>query len=103
MYSVSQLSETYSSKRQKSLELFERASRVLAGKVGHDLRYFQPVPLYIERAKGGRKWDVDGNEYVDFLLGNGALLLGHAVPEICEAVSRAVQDGSHFGNDHPLH
>jgi glutamate-1-semialdehyde 2,1-aminomutase len=39
------------------------------------------VPLYIARARGGRKWDVDGNEYVDFLLGNGAMLLGHADPE----------------------
>src|SRR6476646_7047570 len=103
MSSVSQVSEAYASKRQRSVELFERAGRVLAGKVGHDLRFFRPVPLYIERASGGRKWDVDGNEYVDFLLGNGAMLLGHADPEICDAVSRAVHDGSHFGNDHPLH
>jgi glutamate-1-semialdehyde 2,1-aminomutase len=102
MYPVTQLGETYTSKRQKSLELFERASRVLAGKVGHDLRYFQPVPLYIERASGGRKWDVDGNEYVDFLLGNGALLLGHAVPEVLEAVYKAAALGTHFGSDHPL-
>src|SRR5262245_11788589 len=102
MSSVSQSSEAYASKRQRSVELFERANRVLAGKVGHDLRYFRPVPLYIERAKGGRKWDVDGNEYVDFLLGNGALLLGHAVPEVLEAVHQAAALGTHFGNDHPL-
>src|SRR5262245_5653857 len=102
MHPVTQPSETYTSKRQKSLELFERASKVLAGKVGHDLRYFQPVPLYIERASGGRKWDVDGNEYVDFLLGNGALLLGHAVPEVLEPVHQAAALGTHFGNDHPL-
>ena len=57
---------------------------LLAGGVGHDLRHFQPVPLYIARALGGRKWDVDGHEYVDFLLGNGALLLGHADPEIID-------------------
>ncbi len=62
MSSVSQVGEAYASKRQRSVELFERAGRVLAGKVGHDLRYFRPVPLYIERARGGRKWDVDGNE-----------------------------------------
>ena len=102
MSSVSQVGEAYASKRQRSVELFERAGRVLAGKVGHDLRYFRPVPLYIERARGGRKWDVDGNEYVDFLLGNGALLLGHAVPEVLEAVHRAAALGTHFGNDHPL-
>ena len=102
MSSVTQVSEAYASKRQRSVELFERAGRVLAGKVGHDLRYFRPVPLYIERARGGRKWDVDGNEYVDFLLGNGALLLGHAVPEVLEAVHQAAALGTHFGNDHPL-
>ena len=102
MHPVSQLSKAYSSRRQTSGELFERASRVLAGKVGHDLRYFRPLPLYIERAKGGRKWDVDGNEYVDFLLGNGALLLGHAIPEVLEAIHQAAALGTHFGNDHPL-
>ncbi len=102
MCPASQLSEAYSSRRQKSVELFQRASRVLAGKVGHDLRYFQPVPLYIERASAGRKLDVDGNEYVDFLLGNGALLLGHAVPEVLEAIHQAAALGTHFGNDHPL-
>ena len=52
-------------------------------------------------AGGRRKWDVDGNEYVDFLLGNGALLLGHAVPEVLEAVQGSAL-GTHFGNDHPL-
>jgi glutamate-1-semialdehyde 2,1-aminomutase len=95
--------QAYSARRPKSVQYYQRARQVLAGGVGHDLRHFEPVPLYIARAHGGRKWDVDGNEYVDFLLGNGAMLLGHADPEICEAVSRAVRDGSHFGNDHPLH
>lgn len=95
--------QDYLSRRPRAVEHYERALRVLAGGVGHDLRHFSPVPLYIARARGGRKWDVDGNEYVDFLLGNGAMILGHADPEICEAVSRALRDGSHFGNDHPLH
>ncbi len=103
MSSASQLVEAYTLLRKKSVDYFRRAENVLAGKVGHDLRYFQPVPLYIERAKGGRKWDVDGNEYVDFLLGNGALLLGHAVPEVVEAIAQAASKGTHFGNDHPLH
>ena len=85
------------------MESFERASRVLAGKVGHDLRYFEPVPLYIERGIAGRKWDVDNNEYIDFLMGNGALLLGHAPPPVVEAICQAVGQGTHFGSDHPLH
>src|SRR6516162_7905271 len=62
MSAASKLIEAYSLRREKSAHCFERAGAVLGGKVGHDLRYFEPMPLYIERAKGGRKWDVDGNE-----------------------------------------
>ena len=87
----------------RSQQYFERASRVLAGKVGHDLRHIKPLPLYIERGLGSRKWDVDGKEYIDFLMGNGALLLGHAPPEVIEAIQAAVGYGTHFGSDHPMH
>ena len=59
--------------------------------------------MYVTRGQGARKWDVDGNEYVDFLLGNGALLLGHSPQAVVEAIQRALADGTHFGNDHPLH
>lgn len=101
--SVSQdLIRAYTAKRTRSLEHYQRANQVLAGGVGHDLRNFSPVPMYIARAKGARKWDVDGNEYIDFLLGNGGMLLGHADPEVTGAVMDAVANGSHFGNDHPL-
>ena len=95
--------EAYAARRPKSTAWYERASGVLGGKVGHDLRHFEPVPLCIERGKGGRKWDVDGNEYVDFLMGNGALLLGHADADVLEAIAQAAPLGTHFGNDHPLH
>ncbi|MDA1049215.1 MAG: aminotransferase class III-fold pyridoxal phosphate-dependent enzyme [Planctomycetota bacterium] len=97
------LIEAYAAKRPQSANWFKRARAVLGGGVGHDLRYFEPVPLYIDRGVGGRKWDVDGNEYIDFLGGNGALLLGHAPPEIVAAIAEAVGRGTHFGNDHPLH
>ncbi len=95
--------EAYAAKRPKSAAWFERAAQVLGGKVGHDLRYFEPVPLCIERGEGGRKWDVDGNEYVDLLMGNGALLLGHADADVLAAIADAAPLGTHFGNDHPLH
>lgn len=100
---ASDLEQAYAARRAESARYYERARRVLAGGVGHDLRHFSPVPLYIRRAKAGRKWDVDGNEYVDFLLGNGALLLGHADDEVRAAVERSLADGTHFGSDHPLH
>lgn len=102
MSTVSDASAVYAANCVNSTAWFERASRVLAGKVGHDLRYAEPLPMYIERGKGGRKWDVDGKEFVDFLMGNGALLLGHAAPEILEAIAAVMDRGTHFGNDHPL-
>ena len=93
----------YAAKRPLSADWFKRARAVLGGGAGHDLRHFEPMPLYIERGVGGRKWDVDGNEYIDFLGGNGALLLGHAHPDIVAAITETVGRGTHFGNDHPLH
>jgi glutamate-1-semialdehyde 2,1-aminomutase len=102
MSPTNQLISEYAARRPVSTNWYERAQKVIAGGVGHDLRHFVPVPLYIQKGQGGRKWDVDGNEYIDFLLGNGALLLGHAAPEILAAISDALGRGTHFGNDHPL-
>ena len=103
MSALESLSDHYMEARHRSSLYFDRACKVLGGKVGHDLRHFEPVPLYIARGRAGRKWDVDGNEYVDFLMGNGALLLGHADPLVLDAIGQAVRSGTHFGNDHPLH
>jgi glutamate-1-semialdehyde 2,1-aminomutase len=103
MTTAAELNKEYARRRGKGAALYQRARSCLAGGVGHDLRHFDPVPLYCARGRAGRKWDVDGNEYVDFLMGNGALLLGHADPDVIAAVAEAMALGSHFGNDHPLH
>ena len=103
MTTLRAFSKVHGKRGQKSEAYFGRASRALAGKVGHDLRYAKPLPLYIERGAAGRKWDVDGREYIDFLIGNGALLLGHAPAVVVEAIREAAGRGTHFGNDHPLH
>ena len=68
-------------------ELYSRALETIAGGVGHDLRRGHPVPLYIARAAGSRKWDEDAREYIDYGMGNAALLLGHAPLEVCQRVS----------------
>jgi glutamate-1-semialdehyde 2,1-aminomutase len=81
---------------------FERARQAVGGALGHDVRHAVPFPTYIARAQGAHKWDVDGNRYIDYHLGNGALLLGHAHPAIVEAVIKAAPLGTHFGSDHPL-
>jgi glutamate-1-semialdehyde 2,1-aminomutase len=54
------------------------------------------------RAAGSRKWDVDGNEYLDYVMGHGALILGHSHPRIVEAVRAQVERGLHYGDNHAL-
>lgn len=94
-----ELYRCYAKARPQAELLWGRASRVLGGAAGHDLRLFQPVPMYIAKGLGSRKWDIDGNEYIDYLMGNGALLLGHAHPAVLEAMTTAAADGTHFGQD----
>ncbi len=82
-------------------ELAERAARVLPGGATHVARMYQP-PLYVVRARGSRKWLVDGRELVDYTMGHGALLLGHAHPAVVTAVQEQVARGTLFGAAHPL-
>jgi glutamate-1-semialdehyde 2,1-aminomutase len=78
----------------------EGASRLFPSGVTHDSRYIEPYGLYVSRAQGPRKWDVDGNCYVDYFGGHGALLLGHGHPKVVEAVTRQMERGTHFGASH---
>lgn len=91
----------YAEQRPNHAGLYQRAQNAVAGGVGHDMRHSLPFPLYIERALGSHKWDIDGNQLIDYGMGNGALLLGHAPAEVNEAIQQALADGFHFGNDHP--
>ena len=93
--------QTYKDQRPKAVELYGQARELIAGGVGHDVRHNPLAPIYIEHARGSRKWDVDGNEYIDYGMGNGALILGHAHPAAIQAVQSIVENGLHFGNDHP--
>ena len=54
----------------------------------------KPFPYYISHAEGSKKWDIDGNEYVDYKSGHGAMLLGHANPEIIKVVNETIAKGS---------
>jgi glutamate-1-semialdehyde 2,1-aminomutase len=62
----------------------------------------RPFPLFVGRAAGAHKWDVDGHELIDYQMGHGALLLGHNHPRVAQAVAEAVAHGMHFGAEHPL-
>ena len=68
----------------KSRKLFQRALRVIPGGVNSPVRAFRAVgrdPLFIEKAKGPRIYDVDGNSYIDYVLSWGPMILGHAHPQ----------------------
>ena len=78
--------------QSRSKELFERAQKVLPGGVNSPVRAYRSVggtPPFLVRGKGSHVWDVDGNEYIDFVGSWGPLILGHSDPEVLEAVSRA--------------
>ena len=89
--------EEYVAKHPGSAKRYEEAIRLFPGGVTHDIRYAQPFPLYMTHGTGPSKWDVDGNEYIDYVSGHGALLLGHSHPAIAEAVARQILRGTHLG------
>jgi glutamate-1-semialdehyde 2,1-aminomutase len=86
----------------RSADLYERSRAAIAGGITHDSRNFAPFPIYIERADGSRKWDVDGNELVDHWMGHGSLLLGHNHPQVTAAAAEQLHKGTHYGACHEL-
>ncbi len=81
----------------QSEALFNRAKRSIAAGVNSGIRKMeQPVPLYFARGAGARVWDVDGNEYIDFQLGQGALLYGHAPAGMAAALATQAHLGTHW-------
>jgi glutamate-1-semialdehyde 2,1-aminomutase len=88
--------------RPGSAALYARAGEVFPSGVTHDARYLSPFPLYMRDASGPYKWDVDGHRYIDYAIGHGALMFGHAHPTLVEAVQAQVARGTHFGAAHEL-
>ena len=93
------IKEAYIRKNPKSAALFPKFKEVFpSGGGGHDGYVADPFPITIDRGLGPRKWDVDGNEYIDYGMGSASLLLGHAHPQVMEALMQAVPNGSHYGS-----
>src|SRR5579863_2858305 len=85
---------------KRSQALHAAASRVTPGGVNSPVRAFRAVggtPRFIARGSGSKIYDADGNEYIDYVLSWGPLMLGHAAPEIVAAIGRAARDGTSFG------
>lgn len=94
------IEQEYIDRHPGSRALYERASRVLPSGVTHDSRYLRPFPIYADRAEGAHKWDVDGHRYIDFVVGHGALLLGHNHPAVTAAAAAQLARGTHYGASH---
>jgi glutamate-1-semialdehyde 2,1-aminomutase len=90
---------TTTRKRVLSDRWFERAQNSLVEGVNSPSRgaaVYSPGPIVLERGRASHVWDVDGNEYIDFMMSFGALIQGHAHPKLVEVVSKGIATGSHF-------
>jgi glutamate-1-semialdehyde 2,1-aminomutase len=85
---------------EKSCQAFLRAKKVIPGGVNSPVRAFKSVgrdPVFIERGAGARIWDIDGNSYLDYVASWGPLIVGHAHPEVVEAIKKAAETGTSYG------
>src|SRR2546428_13045230 len=91
--------------RRQSEEFFTEALKYIPGGVNSPVRAFRAVggqPFFVNKAKGARVWDVDGNEYIDYVGTWGPAILGHAHPKIIKAVQAAAENGTSFGIPNPF-
>jgi glutamate-1-semialdehyde 2,1-aminomutase len=87
-------------KQEKSHRLFKKACNLIPGGVNSPVRAFRAVggtPIFIDRARGSKIYDVDGNVYVDYVLSWGPLILGHAHPKVVDALKKALEKGTSYG------
>lgn len=92
-------------KNAKSRALFKKASRLMPGGVNSPVRAFKAVggnPLFIKSAKGSKLYDVDGNEFIDYVLSWGPMILGHTHPKVTGALKKAIEKGTSYGAPTPL-
>ena len=99
---MEEIEKEFVKKHPGSEALYDQAQASLPNGLTTNVRRLNPFPLYFDHAQGSRKWDVDGNEFLDFVGGHGSLLLGHGHPAVTEAVTRQMAKGTHFGAGHAL-
>lgn len=88
---------------QKSKELFERSKKSVAGGVSSNVRLLaKPFPLFFERAEGAMIYDVDGNGYIDYMMAQGPMILGHSCAPVLDAVDAAMRQGQLYAGQHKL-
>lgn len=101
MVTTTRIIEQYIAAHPESRALHERARKAIPGGITHDVRNIKPFPLTMSHAEGAYKWDVDGHKYIDYVVGHGALLLGHNHPAVSAAVQQQAARGTHLGAGNP--
>ena len=96
------LAELYSQRFAKSRERFEVAKALFPCGVTHDTRMMEPFPVYVDRAKGSKKWSIEGHELIDYFVGHGSHILGHSPADVVKAVQEQMEKGTHYGANHEL-
>ena len=96
------LAERYASAFAGSKHRFEKAKELFPCGVTHDTRMMDPFPIYVDRCKGSKKWDVDGHELIDYFVGHGSHILGHSADDVVAAVQAQMAKGTHPGACHDL-
>ena len=94
-------SDDYRLKTRRSEDLFKRAAEVMPGGISHNVHFFPPYPFFIQKTKGSKIWDVDGNEYVDLWMGNFTHILGHRPSVVVNAIEKQLKEGVHWGLAYP--
>jgi len=92
-------------KRKKSIALYQKALEMIPGGVNSPVRAFKAIgipPTFVARAKGSKIWDVDGNEYIDYVGSWGPMILGHAHPRVIAALRKTAPKGTSFGAPTPM-
>ena len=98
----SKIVDTYLGRTKRSAARYQEAVTLLPSGIVHDSRRTWPYGIYVDRALGSRKWDIDGNQYIDYYGGHGSLLLGHQHPAVVEATQAQLRKGMHFAASHEL-
>ena len=91
------IEERYREKFASSASWHERGKTLFAGGVTHQTRFTSPFAVYIDHADGPFKYDVDENQIIDYVMGNGSLLMGHNPPDVIAAVNAQAGRGTHLG------
>ena len=98
------MERTYNNRTRSSLKLWQEATKTIAGGVTANVKFFEPYPIFMKKAKGSKLYDVDGNEYIDYCLCFGPLILGHGHPKVVEAIRKQIEEGGTtiYGTPHEL-